>query len=318
VNQPDLPWRIVFMGTPDFAVPTLQALLGGSERVVAVVSRPDRASGRGHHTTPPPVKRIALEHHLPVYQPPTLRDSRAHTELAGFAPDLVVVAAYGQILPRSILDLPLHGCINVHASLLPRHRGAAPVQWAILAGDTMTGITVMQMNEAMDEGDILLQRGLPIEPTDTAATLGERLAHLGAATLVEALAACKAGTLEACPQDHASATLAPRIQKTMGRIDWREPADVLERKVRALQPWPTAYTSLHGRQLTAVEAHVAAAPSPPRTPGTVMASTGDGIVVQTGAGALVLDVVQLEGRRPLPAADFLRGHPVPPDTLLGT
>jgi methionyl-tRNA formyltransferase len=320
VSLSDQPWRIVFMGTPEFAVPSLEAMVRSIEKVVAVVSQPDREAGRGRHITPPPAKSVALSHGLPVLQPTTLRDPAVHAELARAAPDLIVVAAYGKILPPTILGLPAHGCINVHASLLPRHRGAAPVQWAILGGDQSTGITIMQMNAAMDEGDILLQRTVPISPTDTAGTLGSRLAHLGATLLVEAVYGLKAGTIEARPQDPTAATLAPRIRKPMGLIDWSKPAALIEREVRAFQPWPTSYTTLHGNQLKALGAHVSDRPpaGPQPAPGTVIASGADGVVVATGAGALVLTVVQLEGHRGLPVADFVRGHPVLPGIVLGT
>lgn len=314
------PWRIVFVGTPEFAVPSLEALLASGEKVIAVISQPDRASGRGQVVAPTAVKAIALAHGLPVIQPATLRDPAVHAELRRFAPDLVVVAAYGNLLPREVLDLPPHGCINVHASLLPRHRGAAPIQWALLGGDTVTGITIMQMNEAMDAGDILLQCEVPIEPTDTAMTLGARLASRGATLLLEAIRGRKAGTLVAYPQDPSAATLAPRIKKDMGRIDWTESAAQLERKVRAFQPWPTAYTSHRGKQLKVLAARVEdSAPSGGHTavPGAVTASMAAGLWVATGRGSLVLEVLQLEGHKPLPVSDFLRGRPVPAGTVLG-
>jgi len=320
VSLSDHPWHIIFMGTPEFAVPSLEALLQSPDDVVAVISQPDRAVGRGCHLTPPAVKKVALARGVPVLQPLTLRATALHAEIAAAAPDLIVVAAYGKILPTEILDLPTHGCINVHASLLPRHRGAAPVQWAILSGDRSTGITIMRMNPAMDEGDILLQRTVPIESVDTAETLGGRLARLGATLLVEAVSGLKAGTITERPQDSSAATLAPRIQKSMGRIDWRKPATAIEREVRAFQPWPTAYTTMYGKQLKALRVHVGA---PPATrakpaPGTVIASGKAGIIVVTGTDPLVLTVVQLEGHRPLQAGDFVRGHPVEPGTVLGT
>jgi methionyl-tRNA formyltransferase len=317
-TQPD-PWRIVFMGTPDFAVPSLEALLGSENTVVAAVSQPDRATGRGQHVGTTPIKAAARRHAVPVHQPETLRDPRIREELARLAPDLIVVAAYGKLLPRVILELPVHGCINVHASLLPRHRGAAPIQWALLEGDATTGVTIMQMNAGLDEGDILLQRSEPVAATDTGATLGARLARLGARALIETIGGLQNGSIMPRPQDSSCATLAPRIQKDAGRIDWHEPAERLERKVRAFQPWPTAYTTLGGRQLKILHA-AARAPAArgegSQPAGTVTASTADGIVVATGDGSLILLVVQLEGRKALPAADFLRGHPVAPGTVL--
>jgi methionyl-tRNA formyltransferase len=254
-----------------------------------------------------------------VTQPPTLRDPTVRETLADLAPDLIVVAAYGNILPRSILDLPPHGCINVHASLLPRHRGAAPIQWALLSGDPTTGITIMRMTESLDAGDILIQRAVPIDPEDTAATLGTRLSLLGAEALVEALSGLKAGGIVARPQDDRLATLAPRICKEMGRIDWAANAVDIERRIRAFHPWPTAYTTLHRRSLRCLRARLGSPEIPPGTrPGTVIGTSASGITVVTGSGTLVLERVQLEGRNPVSAAEFLRGHAVPPGTVMGS
>jgi methionyl-tRNA formyltransferase len=254
---------------------------------------------------------------VPVHQPATLRDPHVHTELERLTPDLIVVAAYGKLLPRPILDLPAHGCINVHASLLPRHRGAAPIQSALLAGDRSTGVTIMQMNEGMDEGDILLQRPVPIEAIDTSESLGERLARVGAAALLEAIAGIKGGTLTPRRQDSAAATYAPRITKEMGRVDWTKPSVLLEREVRAFQPWPAAHTSLWGKQLKLLGARVGGE-SISAAPGTVVTSDPSGITVGTGDGTLVLTTMQLEGQRPLSVADFIRGRPVPPGTVFGS
>jgi methionyl-tRNA formyltransferase len=307
------------MGTPAFAVPSLNALLAGTDPVVAVVSQPDRAAGRGRRTAPTPVKAAATRHGIPVTQPPTLRDPTVRETLADLAPDLIVVAAYGNILPRSILDLPPHGCINVHASLLPRHRGAAPIQWALLSGDPTTGITIMRMTESLDAGDILIQRAVPIDPEDTAATLGTRLAVLGAEALSEALSGLKAGGLVARPQDDRLATLAPRIRKEMGRIDWAGNAVEIERRIRAFQPWPTAYTTLHGKSLRCLRARLGSPEVPAGVhPGTVIGVAAAGITVVTGSGTLVLERVQLEGRNAVGAPEFLRGHPVPPGTVMGS
>ncbi len=306
------------MGTPTLAVPSLEALLTGTDTVVAVISQPDRAAGRGRRIDPTPVKAAATCRGIPVMQPPTLREPAVRDALAALAPDLIVVAAYGNILPRSILDLPPHGCINVHASLLPRHRGAAPIQWAVLCGDTTTGITIMRMNESLDAGDVLLQRAIPIDPADTAATLGTRLAVLGADLLTEAVAGLKAGAVVERPQDPRQATLAPRIRKEMGRIDWAEHTADIERKIRAFQPWPTAHTTLEGRLLRCLRAHLGSSNAPRGVrPGTVIATGAAGIVVATGTGTLVLELLQREGRKVLTAAEFLRGHVVPPGTLLG-
>jgi len=313
-------WRIVFMGTPDFAVPSLEALIRSGDEVVAALCQPDRAAGRGQRITAPPVKQAAARHRVPVAQFPTLRDPAVHEQIARWAPDLIVVAAYGKILPPAILDIPPHGCINVHASLLPRHRGAAPIQWSILSGDQETGITIMQMNAAMDAGDILLQRRIPIDPTDTSQTLWHTLTVLGASALIDTIEGLKTGSVAPVPQDPTHATLAPRIQKTMGQIDWKESADVIERAVRAFQPWPAAYTLLHGKRLKVLSARVierSASGDPRQVPGGVIDAGPGGITVATGNGTLALAVVQLEGHRALPAASFIRGHPVPVGCVLG-
>ena len=309
-------WRIVFFGTPDFAVPSLRALLDGTDPVVAVVCQPDKPAGRAQHLSTPPVKQLALHAGVPVLQPEKLRTPDFAATLRPLAPDLIVVAAYGKILPTALLDLPVHGCINVHASLLPKFRGAAPIQWAILRGETVTGVTIMQMNERMDAGDLLLQRQTPIGPDETYGELQARLAELGAAALHEALAQLHAGTLQRQPQHEANVTLAPMVQKEDGRIDWMEPAVSIARKVRAFNPWPSAFTALDARRLKIHRARAtstaAALPS-----GTVVA-TADGIEVATSSGTVVIDELQLEGRKRLTAAEFIRGGAIGIGTVLGT
>ncbi len=304
------------MGTPAFACPSLETLLARPDPVVGVVCQPDRPRGRGLAVVPPEVKRLAQARGVPVLQPERARDPAFLAALRDLAPDLIVVAAYGKILPRAILELPPHGCINVHASLLPRHRGAAPVQWAILAGDTVTGVTIMAMTEEMDAGDVLLARETPILPDDTAGTLGARLARLGAEALADAIDGLHAGTLRPTPQPAVGVTFAPRIEREQGRLDWRRPAEELDRVVRAFAPAPSAFTLLDGRLLKVHRARplpeAAAAP-----PGTVVAATPAGIDVATGAGRLRLLEVQLEGRRRLDAAAFLAGHPLAAGTCLG-
>ena len=302
------------MGTPAFACPILEALLVRADPVVGVVCQPDRPRGRGLDVSAPDVKRLAVARGLPVLQPERLRDPAFQDALRALAPDLVVVAAYGKILPRALLDLPPHGCINVHASLLPRHRGAAPIAWSILAGDAVTGVTIMVMNEEMDAGDVLLQRQTPIAPDDTGGSLGERLARLGATALGEAIDGLEAGTLRAVPQPTAGVTLAPRIERAHCRLDWSRPATLLERQVRALAPAPSAATTLAGKLLKVHRAALAAGAAPP---GHVIAAGTDGIVVAAATGALRLLEVQLEGRRRLSAADFLAGHPLAPGACLG-
>ena len=265
---------------------------------------------------PPPVKQLAMTHGLPVLQPERLRDPAFQTALRELAPDLIVVAAYGKILPPTVLALPPHGCINVHASLLPRHRGAAPVQWAILRGDPVTGVTIMQMNEGMDTGDILLQRETPIRVDDTAGTLTDRLASIGADALIEALELLHRDQLPASPQPNDGVTLAPRIERDQGKIDWQKGASELAHLVRAFAPSPGAFTMLGNRRLRVHRADVHQSRVTAR-PGTVLPWGDDAVAVATGDGMLLLRDVQLEGRRRLTAAEFLAGHQLAPGTCLG-
>lgn len=304
------------MGTPAFACPTLEALLARPDPVVGVVCQPDRPRGRGLALAAPEVKRLALAHGVPVLQPARVREPAFLDALRALAPDLVVVAAYGRILPRAVLDLPRLGCINVHASILPRHRGAAPIQHAILAGDPETGITIMAMSEEMDAGDVLWIARTPVAPDDTGGSLGERLARLGGTTLAAALDRLRAGTLARTPQGEVGITFAPRIERPQTRLDWSRPADQLERAVRAFAPEPTAYTTLEGATLKVFRASVAAGRS--GGPGTVLAAGPDGLAVATGGGALVLHEVQLQGRKRMPVGAFLAGHRLAPGACLGT
>jgi methionyl-tRNA formyltransferase len=298
-------YRIVFFGTPEFAVPSLQALLDGPDDIVGVVCQPDKPAGRGQRLQAPPVKLLAERHGVPVAQPVKLKSGDFPEQLHQWAPDLAIVAAYGRILPQALLDTPRLGCINVHASLLPKYRGAAPIQWAVLNGERETGVTIMRMNERMDEGDILLQRATPIGTDETFGMLQARLAELGAAALIEALAALAAGSLVATSQEHTEATLAPMIRKEQGAIDWTRPAVEIARAVRGFNPWPSAYTTRAGKLLKIHRAHHLDAPSD-AAPGTVI-TTDDGIHIATGAGVLVADELQLEGRKALEAATFARG-----------
>jgi methionyl-tRNA formyltransferase len=306
------------MGTPAFACPILEALLARPDPVVGVVTQPDRPRGRGLSVTPPEVKVLAQRHGLPVLQPDKVKVPAFEQALRALNPDLIVVAAYGRILPRAILELPPHGCINVHASLLPRHRGAAPIAWAILAGDHTTGVTTMNMAEEMDAGDMLLQRATPIGPEETVGELTVRLAALGADLMVETLDALRAGALRPRPQADADVTYAPRIEQAQRRIDWKRPADELARLVRALSPAPSAFTTLGPRRLKVFRARPDAAAATGAAPGTALSAGGGKLVVATGRGSLELLEVQLEGRRRLPAAEFLVGHPVAAGTCLGS
>jgi len=305
------------MGTPAFACPILEALLSRQDSVVGVVTQPDRPRGRGLSVAAPEVKVLAQQHGIPVLQPDKVKDPGFEQVLRVLAPDLVVVAAYGRILPRAILELPPHGCINVHASLLPRHRGAAPITWAILAGDHTTGVTTMNMAEEMDAGDILLQRATPIGPEETGGELTGRLATLGADLIGETLDALRAGALRPRPQNDADVTYAPRIDQQQRRIDWNRPAEELARLVRALSPAPAAFTTLGPRRLKIYRARPSDTRPSAAAAGSVVASGGGSLVVAAGRGALELLEVQLEGRRRLAAAEFLAGHPVAAGTCLG-
>jgi methionyl-tRNA formyltransferase len=310
------PWRVVFMGTPAFARPILEALAARPDPVVGVVCQPDKPRGRGLALEAPEVKQAAERLGLPVLQPTRVRDQAFADALRALAPEVIVVAAYGRILPRTILDLPPHGCINVHASLLPRHRGAAPISAAILAGDALTGVTIMSMSEELDAGDVILMRETPIASDDTTGSLTARLSRLGAEAIGEALDGLRAGRLHPRPQPADGVTYAPRIERADARIDWQRSALELERLVRAFAPAPSASTFLDGQGLKVHRAALCARASD-TTPGTVVAATPNGIDVATGQGVLRLLEVQLEGRKRLTAAQFLAGRRLAPGTCLG-
>jgi methionyl-tRNA formyltransferase len=304
------------MGTPPFAGTILEALLARPDPVLGVVCQPDRPRGRGLAVEAPAVKALALAHGLAVLQPERVRDPSVLDALRALAPDLVVVAAYGRILPRTILDLPPQGCINVHASILPRHRGAAPIAHAIMAGDPVTGVSIMAMTEEMDAGDVLLVRETALRPDDTTGTLTERLALLGGEAIGATIDGLKSGALRRMPQPADGITLAPRIEREHARLVWTRPAVELERLVRAMQPAPAAFTTLDGKVLKVHRAAVASAGGA-GAPGRVISAGPGGIEVATGAGSLRLLEIQLAGKRRLDAAAFLTGHRVPPGTCLG-
>jgi methionyl-tRNA formyltransferase len=300
--------RIVFAGTPEFAVPALEALVGGLHSVVAVYTQPDRPAGRGRALTASPVKQRALALNLPVHQPASLRDAAVQAELAALKPDLMVVVAYGLILPQAVLDIPKHGCLNIHASLLPRWRGAAPIQRAIRAGDQETGITIMQMDAGLDTGPMLLQLSCPIENDDSAARLHDRLAPLGAEALLRVLPPLEAGTLKPQPQPTEGVTYAHKLDKREAQIDWRQPALAIARQVRAFNPWPVATTTLNGKTVRLWQARVLATESAGAPPGRILAAGAEGVDVATGAGVLRLLQLQWPGGRVLSAAEAANGR----------
>jgi methionyl-tRNA formyltransferase len=311
--------NIVFMGTPHFAVPSLRALAEGPYRIT-VVTQPDRPAGRGGKLTPPPVKVLAEELGLTVLQPATLRDTGFRERLSELRPEVTVLVAYGEYVAPSLLDLPRRGSVNLHPSLLPRWRGSTPIQSAILAGDTVTGVTVIQMDKGLDTGPILAQRSVPIEPEETHPELAARLANIGAGLLAETLPSWLRGEIEPVPQDEAGATLTRQLQKEDGRIDWTLPAEELARRVRALQPWPGTYTTWRGRTLKIMRARPMLEIGEPLLPGSVALVTeaeGRHMAVWTGAGALELIQVQLEGKPVIEARALLSGYPEIVGSVLG-
>lgn len=304
------------MGTPDFAVPSLERLYEDGHRVLAVFTQPDKPRNRGMKPAPPPVKRLAESQGTPVYQPASLRDPAALELLKSLRPDLIAVAAYGKLLPPSVLELPELGCVNVHASLLPKYRGAAPIHWAVINGEEETGITIMRMAEALDAGDILLQMKTPIGREETSEALHDRLSLLGAEALGRALPLLAAGKLTAVPQDPAGATYAPMLSRELSEVDWNRPAAAILNQIRGLLPWPAAGTSLGGKRLKLLEARPGGPCSAPA--GKVLSSNGEGILVSCGdQNAVRITRLQGEGGKKMAASDYLRGHPVLPGTSAG-
>jgi len=304
------------MGTADFSLPSLRALHDNRYNIVGVITQPDRKSGRGRKIVPPPVKRMAQELGYRVFQPEKIRDEEWTIRLRNLKPDLFIVVAYGHILTQELLSVPLLGAINVHGSLLPKYRGPAPVQWAIINGEKYTGVTTIWMDSGVDTGDILVARKIPIEPEDTSLTLHERLARLGAEVLIETLEKLKAGTLTRTPQDHTKATYAPLLKKEDGYINWNLRASEIVNFVRGMTPWPGAFTLLSGKRLRVFRAE-AILKHTAKPPGTVLGGSSKDLHVATGDGILALKEVQLASGKRLLIADFLRGHSVSPDTVLG-
>ena len=297
--------KIVYMGTPLFAVPPLQSLITAGHDVVGVVTRIDKPAGRGKVLTPPAVKVAAGQSEVPVFQPKRIREPESVAAIRAMGPDVIVVAAYGQILPREVLALPKYGCVNIHASLLPAYRGAAPINWAVINGETRTGVTIMQMDEGMDTGGILAQESIPIGPRDTAGDLTEKLSELGSWLLVDTLSRIESGGLTAVPQDNGKASMAPLLKKDDGWIDWTMSGREIHNRVRGLSPWPGAHGYLEGKLIKVLATEVAEGSG---APGMLYEQDRDSLAIGTGSGLLRIVTIQPEGKKPMSAAEFLRGH----------
>lgn len=307
--------KVIFMGTPDFAVGTLEAIIAAGHEVVLVVTQPDKPKGRSGALQYTPVKECALAHNLEVFQPTRIRLEENVEYLRKYDADIMVVAAFGQILPQSILEMKKYGCINVHASILPKYRGAAPIQWAVINGDEVTGVTIQQMDIGVDTGDIILIKELPIDKDETGGGLFDKLAVIGAEAAVEALSQIEAGTVTRTPQNHDEATHVSMISKEFGEIDWNRPAVEIERLIRGLNPWPSAYTNLDGKTFKIWKAAVVTENSSYEA-GQIAAITKNSMLVQTGEGQLELLEVQLEGKKRMETDAFLRGYSVAAGTYL--
>lgn len=312
--------RVVFMGTPDFSVPTLEKIIEAGHEVIGVVTQPDKAKGRGKKVLFPPVKAKALEHNLPVYQPKRARDPEFIGQMRDLNPDVMVVVAFGQILPKALLDIPKYGCINVHASLLPKYRGAAPIQWAVIRGEKVSGVTTMQMDVGLDTGDMLMKTEVALAEDETGGSLHDKLSVLGGELLVETLRGIEAGTIRPEKQDDSQAgEYARMLDKALGKIDFSMPAGEIERLIRGLNPWPSAYTFYHGKTMKLWKAEVVSADDggEAAAPGQILSVDKKGFTVQTGEGALRILELQMEGKKRMDAGAFLRGCPMAAGEILG-
>jgi methionyl-tRNA formyltransferase len=311
--------NLIFCGTPQFAVPTLERLIADNHKIDLVMTNPDEPCGRGYEVKPSPVKQSALKAGLEIFQPTKLKTESTVAFLSKFHPDVIAVVAYGHIIPKWMIDLPRYGCINLHASLLPRYRGAAPIQWAVMRGESVTGVTTMKIDEGLDTGDILLRHEIPIQSEDTTESLSEQLSLVGAGLMAETLSKLPQGGIQPQPQDHTMATLAPVLKKEDGRIEWRLRAEEIGWCVRGLRPWPGAYTTIRGKNLHIWSAAPVADPcTPGRDPGALLPGRGT-LRVACGQNTLLeIHELQLEGRKRLSARDFLNGvHPLPGEKLGG-
>lgn len=309
--------KVLFMGTPDLSVCVLESIIQAGHEVVGVVTQPDKPKGRGKAVTYPPVKEKALEYNLPIYQPTRVRDESVLEELAALQPDIGVVVAFGQILPQSLLDMPKYGCVNVHTSLLPKYRGAAPIQWSIIDGETQTGVTIIQMDAGIDTGDMLNKAVVTIDADETGGSLHDKLACTGAALLVETLKSIENGTVTREKQDDSMSNYAAKLTKELGNLDFSKSAVELERLIRGLNPWPSAYTSLNGKTLKVWRADVIDKDTE-GVLGEVVELTKDAMLIKTGKGILALKEIQLEGKKRMDVGSFLRGFSVEKGTILGS
>lgn len=309
--------NIIFMGTPDFAVGTLEALIGTGHRITMVVTQPDKPKGRGHAMQYPPVKETALAYGLPVYQPKKIREKESIEYLEQVEADVMVVVAFGQLIPKEILQMKQYGCINVHASLLPKYRGAAPIQWAVINGEKESGVTIMQMDEGLDTGDMLLKTVVPLAEKETGGSLFAKLSEAGAKLCVETLRRLEAGDLVPESQGESPTAYASMLNRGMGRIDWTKDAVSVERLIRGMNPWPSAYTSYQGKTLKIWSGEVVPLDASKGRCGEILEVTKDSMLVQTGDGALAVRVLQLEGRKRMDTGSFLRGFSVEAGEILG-
>ncbi len=314
--------RIVFMGTPDFSVPVLESLAASRHQVVAAVTQPDRPKGRGNEIRMSPVKETAIRLNIPVYQPVRARDAAFIEEMRALSPDVAVVIAFGQILPGELLKVPVYGCVNIHASLLPKYRGASPIQWAVINGDKETGITTMMMDEGMDTGDILEKTVIELQEKETGGSLFDRLSLLGGSLILSTLDKLEKGTLIRTPQEHEKATYVKKIPKTLGEVDWTMDAVSIERLIRGLNPWPSAYTWLNGKMLKLWEGEVIPddgenGKNREEKCGVALSASRDGLRIQTGNGILNITSLQIEGKKRMDTGAFLRGFSVEAGQRLG-
>lgn len=308
--------KIVFMGTPDFSVPCLQGLIESGHQVVLAVTQADKPKGRGHKLTPPPVKAYALSQEIPVFQPARMKDESSYQRLQAAQADLFVVVAYGKILPASVLSLPRYGCINVHASLLPKYRGAAPIQWCLIGGETKTGVTTMQMDTGLDTGDMLLKKEIDILADDTAATLHDKLSLLGREVLLETIQALEKGTLRPKKQNDADSCYAPMITRETAMIDFNQPAEEISRLVRAMNAYPYAQTTYEGKLMKIITAAPVKDNDITAKPGTVLDVKDEALTIQCGLGQLKISEIQMEGKKKMSVADYVKGNSFTIGTVL--